>query len=681
MNKMKYAGWLCLSALVLTACGDEPKPNGGEEELQKFATEFSVAGLGGKTGTLTQADGKTVDVVFDATGKASVTVEATEAPVFKSMTVDGKSILLGRKSGGNISFEYGQDGVVSRVKDGKTMVAIVEELAMASVKEELLDDNFVQENDLYFSEMTTWKPVGESIAAPFTGSFDGNGHQIYELKLTEGSAMFTGLFGVADGAKFSNVSIASGIVGGASHVGALVGYVTGDKAELNNCSSAASVEGTQDAVGGLVGGMDGGKVISCTNSGEVVGKGEVGGIMGVCEATVASVEQCVNTGTVSAVMGTVGGIAGESEAAMSYCENKGKVNGMSIVGGIAGEYGGSDKAVMESCTSVGVVTASSRDLGGFAGVLSGGTVKMCTHEGTLVSAVEIEGNLLTNVGGIAGTVSEGATIYGCVNSNVAVFPSQSVTKMGGIAGLVEDGLIDHCTNSYDLSLLNDYLGGIAGQNMGEIVYSTNQATLYGNKAVGGVTGANEEGGSVRSSENKSPVKGMSDYVGGIAGLTKGEILACKNSGAADGKEHVGGITGSIIGNGARVIAGANHAMIHGNKLVGGVAGDVVEGALLQASFSVENLSGLDNVGGVCGRVESGSKVVSCYWTVYANVGLSNGLGEVYYFNDGSKKPEAAQYGWPKATDEHWGIGDGTSNNWWRNLGLETTKSYPVLFWE
>lgn len=173
----------------------------------------------------------------------------------------------------------------------------------------------------------------------------------------------------------------------------------------------------------------------------------------------------------------------------------------------------------------------------------------------------------------------------------------------------------------------EYVGGIAGQNMGRIKNCTFKGTVSGQKYTGGITGANTKTGKIEDSTSEGTVKGL-NFTGGIAGHNMGSIVNCSNKGAVNitpeirdnnaadtiktdlkeedfektellnvstdtggiagyskgiilscvnyskiGYEHIGYNTGGIAGRQAGYISDcANYGIIYGRKDVGGISG-------------------------------------------------------------------------------------------------------------
>ncbi len=98
-----------------------------------------------------------------------------------------------------------------------------------------------------------WKPIGYDDGHAFKGTFDGQGHSIYNLKISQKTSDYAGLFGFATGSIsnlcLKNVDIK---VDGARSVGALAGNLTGN-VYSNISVSGEIVANGATYVGGVIG--------------------------------------------------------------------------------------------------------------------------------------------------------------------------------------------------------------------------------------------------------------------------------------------------------------------------------------------------------------------------------------------------------------------------------------------
>ena len=228
------------------------------------------------------------------------------------------------------------------------------------------------ENRGYFST------IGLGVTdTPFTGSLDGNGHTISNLKIDYGTEYgWIGLFAANEG-EIKNLVIEDPYSSGASTVGVVAGL---NKGLIENCHvvNGGTVEGlgrstvqTSGRIGGITG-ENQGTVRNCSSSVEAVGYINVGGLVGINFGTI---EGCYSTGGVNSASST----ATSSQLAVQY------------VGGLVGSN--QRGATIENCynnTSQNVAGYSG--VGGFIGY-NAGTVKNCYSRST--------GSVSSNSNGIA----------------------------------------------------------------------------------------------------------------------------------------------------------------------------------------------------------------------------------------------------------------------------------------
>ena len=222
----------------------------------------------------------------------------------------------------------------------------------------------------------------------FAGTFDGGGHRITGLALTEEGSV-QGLFR----------------------------YLT-ETAVVRNLTVEVTVtpDGSRSMVGGIAG-SNGGSVLSCTVLGTVSGGDSVGGIVGVNTVT-GVIENCMADAAVSGVH-FVGGICGSNTGVIRSCYNHGQVNATSQQNTVE-----ITDITIESLTNSDSA-ASATDIGGIAG-RSSGVIRSCENSGTIGYR-----QMGYNVGGIAGTQS-GYTAD-CVNRGDV----SGRKEVGGIVGQME----------------------------------------------------------------------------------------------------------------------------------------------------------------------------------------------------------------------------------------------------
>jgi len=118
------------------------------------------------------------------------------------------------------------------------------------------DKHFKQVSDIDFSDKEKWIPIGIfnylgcSENYFFSGSYDGNGYEILNLKIIEPDKSFIGLFSVITSeALIKNITLKNILVEGREVIGGLVGINYG---RIENCYVSGKIKGFFE-VGGLVG--------------------------------------------------------------------------------------------------------------------------------------------------------------------------------------------------------------------------------------------------------------------------------------------------------------------------------------------------------------------------------------------------------------------------------------------
>lgn len=242
---------------------------------------------------------------------------------------------------------------------------------------------------------------GSEVSVPvFFGSFDGQGHKIYGLKLTKSNSEY-GLFSmVGSGATVKELNIQGEVIpdGTQENVGGIAGVNAGT---IENCSFSGIVS-ADNCVGGIAGKNEsGGLIADCSVTGAVRGKTYTGGIAGRNEATLM---RCTNNAYVNTTVSDIdigssgldalqdniyellknenskgeikegssvtdaGGITGYSTGIIQSCENRGSIGYPHVgynVGGIAGRQNG----YLASCVNRGTVQGR-KDVGGIVGQMS-----------------------------------------------------------------------------------------------------------------------------------------------------------------------------------------------------------------------------------------------------------------------------------------------------------------------
>lgn len=190
----------------------------------------------------------------------------------------------------------------------------------------------------------TWTPIGSVVTYPsgtFAGTFNGNGHTIYNLNAVASKVAVyetSGLFGSITGI-VQNLTVKNAVVSSHHYAGVICGYSSANVGmKIDNChvdgavvvSSVESVNGAYDngdKVGGIIGYCVSGNVVTgCSvKNATITAYRDLGGIVGCSGATISnnSVDgvtliQNLENGYKTPAPSTIGGIIGRNlEATLS----------------------------------------------------------------------------------------------------------------------------------------------------------------------------------------------------------------------------------------------------------------------------------------------------------------------------------------------------------------------------
>jgi hypothetical protein len=237
---------------------------------------------------------------------------------------------------------------------------------------------YVLNADINLASHGNFEPIGAFVPASeapedaenpnmelaFTGVFDGNGHKISNVVISDPTGSGVGLFGcvAGDGGVVKNLVVEKATVTGTMLVGGVIGYaasanpienialqgvntitgntmvggiVGGGFGDIKNCSAAASIflTGAGNAMAGvLAGGMEDGSIISCRATGSItVGAGGSMGVGGLaaCGQNAPEITNCMvdvtitveaeNCIMIGGLLGYAGRYAPDTPTAISGC--------------------------------------------------------------------------------------------------------------------------------------------------------------------------------------------------------------------------------------------------------------------------------------------------------------------------------------------------------------------------
>ena len=478
-----------------------------------------------------------------------------------------------------------------------------------------------------------------------------------------GSGSIGGLVGYNDYGSIITNSFSMGDVSGDSVVGGLVGGNGPGGCEIN-CFAWGDVSGNTK-VGGFVGENYGGSILvkNCYSSGNVSGDGEdIGGFCGYQWYRTAVMENCcwdvetsgmtVGYNLSSIQPGTATNIVGLTTAQMqtesSFTDMRWdfvgeSTNGTSQIwqmpqGGGYPELTLFNGALPQQLAGDG--TEESPYLIGDANELGA----VCYYPNScfrLTDDIDLDGILWSTavVPFIDGTFEgDGYSIdnmniegnhyiglFGYLDSssvvgNVVIKDCNVLGKdyfVGGLAGYNNEGCIDNCKTTGDVS--GEYaVGCLAGYNSDGIISNCNAiGNASGEGSVGVLVGVNYSG-AIISSNSAGEATGCYS-VGGLVGCNhESRILVCYSTANAKGDREVGGLVGEIYGMTSYVANCYSAGDVDGSNCVGGLVG-YNSGNNITNCYSTGEVVGDENVGGFCGYYWGDTfpptEIKNCFWDV------------------------------------------------------------------
>ena len=446
---------------------------------------------------------------FSSDDNAVATIDASTGMITLAgrVTIGEEVTITVRRGGGEAyaSISVSQTLVVSPFGEGTGTPATPWQIGapahLNAIRGEYLDDHFMLTTDLDFLGYTYedpekgWLPIGHDTSGefdfqgtPFTGSFDGNGHVIRNLRINRGEEDHVGLFGqVGGGGSIVSLGLEDLEVTGSLQVGGLVGE---NHAAVSGSYATGSVTGNRE-VGGLVGSMSrAGTVSGSYATGSVTGTSNVGGLVGAMFRS-GTMTDSYATGS---VMGgnSVGGLVGLSYETVTTSYATGSVTGTFGVGGLVG----SNRGTVTDCYATGSVTGTS-DVGGLVGA-NYAAVSASYATGSVTGGSRVGGLVGKNNGTVSGSYATGSVT--------------GQSSVGGLVGKNNDGTVTH---SYATGSVTggSRVGGLVGENY--------ERPGTGVPNVGGLV--EFTGGTVTQSYWNTQLSGNADSDGGV-GFTTAEMF-------------------------------------------------------------------------------------------------------------------------------------------------------------
>jgi hypothetical protein len=213
------------------------------------------------------------------------------------------------------------------------------------------------------------------------------------------------------------------------------------------------------------------------------------------------------------------------------------------------------------------------------------------------------------------------------------------------------------------------VGGLVGQNQGNVLHSYSYGTVSGHSTVGGLVGYNNNYGKIADSFSTSEVSG-DDAIGGLAGRNYGSTATSYSASEVSGSKWVGGLVGA---NGrGNITSSYSTGSVTGTTWVGGLVGSMgAASSRVLYCYSTGSVSGGDNVGGLVGRVNGG--VTSSFWDMETS---SQTFGYGGMGKTTSQMQTAATFleaGWDFVGETE----DGLYDVW----KIVEGQTYPLLSWQ
>ncbi len=220
-----------------------------------------------------------------------------------------------------------------------------------------------------------------------------------------------------------------------------------------------------------------------------------------------------------------------------------------------------------------------------------------------ISAID-ESNL-----GLFSTISQSTSI-----NNLKITDAKITARgEGSLAGILagsNEGTVEGVTAEGEISVkYYTNVGGLVGQNTGNIIGCKNYATVVGKNNVGGLAGTLNLASEVAidGSENEGDISGKIG-VGGIAGFLTSStsnmsMTNIKNNGQIDGTDNVGGLFGEVNCPSFTLTLVTNNGVVNGDQTgscTGGIVGRATDILLMSYCENYADITGNVYVGGLVG---------------------------------------------------------------------------------
>ena len=545
------------------------------------------------------------------------------------------------------------------------------------------DKNVVLDSDLTLAD-PSFLPI-----PTFGGSFDGQGHTIHNVSITD-SLSPAGLFGVVQaGGSVRSLHVVGTVTpsGDGRSVGGIAGENNG---AIEKCSFTGTVSG-QVYVGGIAGHTGAsGSILACETRGAVIGDSMTGGITGYNEGLLADCTNsaCVNVestdprldledldltltpdlsklgqANTGASAADTGGIAGYSAGTLSDCGNHGAVGYQHIgynTGGVAGRSCGQ----LLRCRNDGSI-AGRKDVGGVVGQIEpyiqmdASPTYLSELNRQLYELKSLTDQAANDAQDGAGDVSDRLNDMNDYLKDALSDPQDPLAAITGFGSRLKDlnnsasGSVD--TAADDLRDINSKFNEVSNTVLAAISAAGNPASVISDGSQGnidkitlGKTSACTNSGTVSGDINPGGIAGSiaieyeldpeDDVSASLSGEYRRQyeyravVQQCANTGAVSAKRsNTGGIAGRMdLG---LIISCESYGSVESDSgsCVGGIAG--LTAATVRSSYAKCTLSGKKYVGGIVGsgvaeRSDGSASTVTGCWSLVDITGCQQYEGAV-----------------------------------------------------
>ncbi|WP_299981038.1 YDG domain-containing protein, partial [uncultured Pseudoteredinibacter sp.] len=408
----------------------------------------------------------------------------------------------------------------------------------------------------------------------FAGGINGLGHDIDNLNIDRGSDNNVGLIsqGADSGSYFKNFSLNNANIVGRSNVGTLIG--ASNNTYIENIDSQGSVQSSGNnraQVGGLAGRASSSTIINSHFSGDISAHANnVGGLIGNADGSTiesSSYDGDITIRQASNQRENIGGLAGSATATrISDSQVNANISALDSARYVGGVVGFSDQLTLQSVQFDGDVAGGEAT----GGILGNG--KNLQFDNITASGSVTGRDGRPAIGGLVGFLTSNNGSPSSTFSNINLSNSVSGDyRVGGWFGIATDLVLNNARSTQ---------------------------TINGDQATGGIIGYSVRV-TINGAEYTGNIEGERRRHGGIIGRAKDTTV---NNALFNGEIKNTGETGGIIGFGQN--SHINNSETYGNIVntesrAGGLVGNL-EGGSIQNSFSLMDVSSVDNVGGLAG---------------------------------------------------------------------------------